>query len=93
MKLDDVEEEDEEDVDDTEDEEAEECDVDSTGGTNISPSTSVQVHPYNANEQSIPSPIPEDSSLQEKPQSSTTSLRYRISPTTSLLSSSTKDNV
>ena len=91
-KLDDVEEEDEDDVDDTEDE-GEDGDVDSISEANISPSTSVQVHPYNVNEQNIPSPIPEDSSLQEKPQLSPASLRYRLSPTTSLLSSSAKENV
>ena len=64
-----------------------------TTQTNISPSTSVQVHPYNLEEETPPSPTPGVSSLEEKREASPSSLRYRTSPSTSLLSSSSKDNV
>ena len=102
MKLDDVEEEDEDDIEDSEDER--EFDIESpcnsnqsflaTKGEKTSPRTSVQVHPYNINDQTIPSPVPGDSTSYREnlSPSSPLSQRRRVSPTNSCLSSSTKDN-
>ena len=96
-KLDDVEEEDEDDIDDSEDDIEEGEENYETNMLNVNTtmpsSTSVQVHPYSANEQSMPSPTPADSSSQQIPENSVSPIHHSLSPTIPFLSSPTKDSV
>ena len=99
MKLDDVEEEDEDDIDDSDEDDLDDVDEqDDTDcnpnidGTRVSPKTSVQVHPYNLDDHTMPSPTPGDSPIPERLSVSSTS--HKMSPTGSLLSSpKIKDHV
>ena len=60
--------------------------------TSLPASTSVQIHPYSGDCQPTPSPTAE-SSVVTKQDLSPSSQRHTISPSSSLLSSSPKDNV